>query len=76
MFERLSIPTIAPCPIGLVLEDLDNESRDNLETALASDNRTVPHAAIARAIRAELDRAVDPYTVSRHRAGECRCSSK
>lgn len=73
MFESLTVPSIAPCPVGRVLEQVDEESKDNLETALGLS--FISNAAIAREIRLELDRAIDATTIANHRKGLCRCSA-
>ncbi len=74
LFAQLTVPSIAPCPIGNLLDRLDDESRTNLVSALSDDS--VAHAKIARAIRDEAQIAVADETVSEHRRGVCRCSSR
>jgi len=57
-----------------VLEQLDEESTANLAAALRLTNQEVSNADIARAIRLEFGKPIDPTTVSTHRKGMCRCS--
>jgi hypothetical protein len=74
MFESLTVPSIAPCPVGKVLDDIDKESRSHLIEALELSNSDVSNARIALAIREEFGKGIDPNTVSVHRKGQCRCS--
>lgn len=73
MFETLTVPSIAPCPIGRILETIEKGDRANLESALQLDLKTVSNSLISREIRRELGVAVAPETISAHRKGECRC---
>lgn len=73
MFDRLLIPSITPCPVGALLQELEPAASENLKSALAM-GKELSNARIARAIKEEADRRISPETVSAHRKGECRCS--
>jgi hypothetical protein len=77
VFDRLLVVSIVPCSFGAWLEELDQESRANMETALWTDKDSPSyksHASIVAAIADEAKKNFDPETISAHRKGECRCS--
>lgn len=74
MFESLTIPSIAPCPLGSLLEELDDASAKNLRIALDLPRSELSHNKIALNIRAEANRPISAETVAAHRNKACRCS--
>lgn len=76
MFDRLLVPSIAPCPLGKFLEETDPESAKNLNTALALSPREVTNVEISRALLDEAKFNTSVETISAHRKGACRCSMR
>lgn len=57
------------CSVANLLDTLDDDDRQALLDAFASD---LQHAQITRALKAEGHRVGD-QTIARHRGGECSC---
>ena len=74
MFDRLLVPSIAPCPIGKLLAETDPQSADNLKAALAMRVEDLPNAEIRRALLDEAKFVTSVETISAHRKGDCRCT--
>lgn len=75
VFDQLLVPSIAPCPIGKLLEELDPASADNLRTALALSFRELPNVKVLRSLLTEARFTTSVETISAHRKGDCRCST-
>lgn len=75
VFDRLLVPSIAPCPIGKLLAETDAESATNLRLALEMSVAELPNTKIRRALMEEAKFATSAETISDHRKGVCRCTN-